>query len=120
MSQGGLPNSSQTRDFAESLYARIPRSSGQNGGAASYTQQERAKAALAAKNRKYALLEASDEEDEAPIAPPPSTSAVPREVKKKTSSEDKGRVWPWVPQACVESLTKPFFQNVREQVRELR
>lgn len=81
--QGGLPDTSGTRTFAEQLYARIPRASGKPA-VSSYAQQERAKAVLASRNRQYALLEASDEEDEAPVmAPQPTTVALPKEDKKK-------------------------------------
>lgn len=88
--QGGLPDSSVTRDFADSLYNRIPRSSTQNGTTL-YSQQERAKAALAVRNRRYALLDASDEEeDEAAItAVAPTTSALPPEAKKKSLRKAK-------------------------------
>ena len=90
--QGGLPDLSTTRNFAEDLLARIPRTSGQSAGASTYVQQERAKAALASRNRGYALLEASDEEEEAPVtAPAPTTTAIPKAAKQKHIRKSKVR-----------------------------
>ena len=87
--QGDLPNSSETRRFAEELLAKIPGTKA--GGPSSYQQAERAQALLARRNARYSVLMDEDDNDEDAEPPPaPTTSALPsrkqlRRAKVKSS-----------------------------------
>lgn len=61
----GLSSSSDTRAFAEEMFARVPRKS---GGVNLYQKQEREAAVLARKQKTYQLLDADDNADDAPVA----------------------------------------------------
>ncbi|KAK9669170.1 hypothetical protein RND81_13G113200 [Saponaria officinalis] len=79
----GLSSSGETREFAEEVYARVPR---KNAGVNLYQKQEREAALLARKQRTYQLLDADDEDDVVP-AEENKVSAVSE--SKKTESHKK-------------------------------
>ncbi|XP_057952241.1 pre-mRNA-splicing factor ATP-dependent RNA helicase DEAH1-like isoform X2 [Malania oleifera] len=57
----GLPISSETRTFAEEIFAKVPRKA---PGLNLYQKQEREAAMLARKQKSYALLDADDDDDD--------------------------------------------------------
>ena len=82
MRMQGLPASSATRQFAEDLYNRMPRSSSAQPGV--YQAQERQAAAYARQAASYKML-SDDEEDEAAAVEhaAPSTQPVSKAAKKQ-------------------------------------
>ncbi|XP_010538373.1 PREDICTED: pre-mRNA-splicing factor ATP-dependent RNA helicase DEAH1 [Tarenaya hassleriana] len=83
LAEYGFSSSSETRSFAEEMYARVPR---KVTGANLYKQQEAEAAMLVRKQKTYALLDADDEEDE-----DGGTIDQKRSSASETKKSDKGR-----------------------------
>ncbi|KAK6920950.1 DEAD-box helicase, OB fold, partial [Dillenia turbinata] len=81
----GITASTETRTFAEEIFARVPRKA---TGLNQYQKQEREAAMLAKKQKSYAILDADDDDDDVAAAEfAPSTSvALP---SKKADSQNK-------------------------------
>lgn len=95
VTQGGLPASSGTRQFAQELLDKLPGKSGSNGrppiaALPSQRTQEAAARAFLKQNAQYALLEEEEDEDAAPVLPAPTTAPVPKKREKKLRKERAG------------------------------
>lgn len=110
VTQGGLPASSGTRQFAQELLDKLPGKSGSNGrppiaALPSQRTQEAAARAFLKQNAQYALLEEEEDEDAAPMQPPPTTAPLPKKREKKLRKERAGNarvVWhTWYRHAAV-------------------
>ncbi|KAL2922318.1 putative pre-mRNA-splicing factor ATP-dependent RNA helicase DEAH6 [Bienertia sinuspersici] len=84
----GLSTSKETRDFAEEIYARVPR---KNSAVNLYQKQEKEAAMLVRKQRTYQLLDADDEDDDMPVAENKSSASVASESKKLDSRKKRFR-----------------------------
>ncbi|KAL9243279.1 hypothetical protein vseg_017186 [Gypsophila vaccaria] len=89
----GLSSSGETREFAEEVYARVPR---KNAGVNLYQKQEREAALLVRKQRTYQLLDADDEDDIVPaeenkvsaISEPKKIESHKKRFRRKRDEED--------------------------------
>lgn len=84
----GLSSSSETRAFADEIYARVPR---KNAGVNLYQKQEREAALLVRKQRTYQLLDADDDDDDMPVSVNKKSASIASESKKLDSSKKRFR-----------------------------
>ncbi|KAL7192227.1 hypothetical protein ACSBR2_024134 [Camellia fascicularis] len=82
----GLSASTETRAFAEEIYAKVPRKA---SGINLYQKQEREAALLVRKQQTYTLLEADDEDNDAGGGSGNGSSVLPASQSRKADSHKK-------------------------------
>ncbi|MCL7029249.1 hypothetical protein MKW94_019468, partial [Papaver nudicaule] len=84
-----LPSTTETRKFAQELYARAPRKS---SGLSSYQREEKEAAMSVRKQQSYALLDADtdEEDDDIRIASPKKVDSHKKSFRKKIENQDDG------------------------------
>ncbi|KAK3406356.1 hypothetical protein EUGRSUZ_K02504 [Eucalyptus grandis] len=80
----GLSSSSETRAFAEEVFARVPH---KTAGLSLYQKQEREAALLARKQKTYAMLDADDDDDDGDSKPNVSQGGIDNGSSSITISE---------------------------------